>query len=129
MQEAITVRHTTLSAYSKRLIARTTEHLEKFFRRVTRIEWVVDRVRGKVEVRLQVHARSGLYNARCRAERVSEAIHEAADTVERQRRRRKESLLTKKRRVTPAHLRPPAKKVKRDGDLTPESFGWEAGSH
>lgn len=101
MTQTVTTKNVALSAHSKRLLNEVTEHLATFFRSVLRVEWSFDTYGHGYEVNLHVHARSGHYRASCRTDQVNEAIRLAADKVERQRRRRKEMDMRKRRRLKP----------------------------
>ena len=125
MRAKITARHIPLSRYTRDLVNKVTEHLERFFRSLARVEWVLQPLYDEIEVRLRIHARSGIYHAHSSHKHIGEAVRAAAEAVERQRRRRKAVTLKEERRSTLSHVMMPQRKTQNENDLTPESFGWE----
>ena len=93
----ITARSNELNPSTREKLSLVTEHLNRFFRRVLKVEWTIARESSSFEVHLHLHAVSGHFQARGRSHNMVEAIGHAAEAVERQRRRNKEMKLRRKR--------------------------------
>lgn len=85
----VTSRNHTLTPYAHSMISGYTLQLERFFKRLYRVRWILEKGKDGLSARLDVHAQSGQYRASSPGVSVREAVHGAADLVERQRRRRK----------------------------------------
>jgi ribosome-associated translation inhibitor RaiA len=97
----ISAKDLTISAASKRLIAKYDEQLQKYFRRIYSVKWSFEATRPFIEANLSVHAHSGDYRASASGMTIREVVVMARDKVERQRRRRKRIVVRARRRRPP----------------------------
>ncbi len=84
----------------KRALEATAGDLERFFRRILRIDWVLSIERGQATVACRVHAASGRFNSSARAKDLAQGVHEAAERILTQRLRKKGAREAKRRAET-----------------------------
>jgi ribosome-associated translation inhibitor RaiA len=82
----------------KRRLDRARTEIEKLFRGLVSVEWVLESEGSATEVACRVHARSAYYRATARGHDVKQAIQEVVGRLEAQKRRRKSTLLSRRRR-------------------------------
>jgi ribosome-associated translation inhibitor RaiA len=81
----------SISPPSMDLINLYTGRLDRYFRRIYSVRWMLEPFQKSVTATLDVHARSGNYRASADGATVREVLVSACDLVERQRRHRKKS--------------------------------------
>lgn len=87
-----------LRAPVRRLLAATNAHLARYFSSLIGVEWDFSSEGADREVRCRVHSRSGYYRASARHRSAGAAVREIADTLVRQRRRKRRLLKTRRHR-------------------------------
>lgn len=118
----ISSKNLTISPGSRKLVAAYNLTLKKFFKRIYSIRWSFEAIRSGIESHLRVHAYSGQYLATANGKTIREVLAEACDTVERQRRRRKQIAERARKRTIRKSTNAPRSRSSRKKASTPEDF-------
>ncbi len=78
----------------KPLIEELTERFEKLFHNIQTVEWDVTEEGPEKEVLCRIHSQSGFYRASAKSSDASDAAREVVTKLEKQRRRRKEQIIS-----------------------------------
>lgn len=89
MNMSLLCRDFKLALPERRVLARSTRQLERFFHRIVRVEWKLGASGGRHLARCRLHSRSGYYGALGSGPDTARAVRDALRKLLAQKRRRK----------------------------------------
>ncbi len=101
----VTCRITGAKTLANRLARAAAAELTHYFQRIVAVEWIFEADGTDTVARGRVHARTGYYRAEGHGQALPEAVQQTLHRLEKQRRRKKELRVSKRRR--PAGRRAP----------------------